>query len=88
MILHVTFIDGSNPWAFYGPRETLLKQWKRWEHIPQARPEFICGDFKCLPVAGGGWAVGKYFDGAHTTKYYEYLGNALKALEVKQKCSS
>lgn len=82
MILHITFTDGSNPWvSLPADRHTLQKRWREWEGDPAARPCFICGAYKCLPVAGGGWAVGRYFDGAHTTHHYERLGNALKALE-------
>lgn len=84
MILHVTFSDGSNPWvSLPGDRHTIAKQWRRWVkyHPNTARPCAMCNGWKCLPVGGGGYAVGRYFDGAHKTYYYDRLGNALAALE-------
>lgn len=37
---------------------------------------------KCLKCGGvGGWAVAEYFDGAHKSKDYWRLGNALNRLE-------
>ena len=84
MILHVTFIDGSNPWvSLPTDRHTIAKHWRRWikNHPDTARPCAMCNGWQCRPVAGGGYAVARYFDGAHTTRYYEYLGHALAALE-------
>lgn len=82
MILHIRFVDGSNPWvSFPADPKTLIKAWKRWSKNPAARPDFMCNGLHCLPVAGGGWAVGRYFDGAHKTRYFERLGNALRYME-------
>ena len=84
MILHVTFTDGSNPWVSRPiDRHTVAKFWRRWMkyHPETARPMAMAGEWKVKPVSGGGYALGRYFDGAHATRYYERLGNALAALE-------
>lgn len=36
------------------------------------------GGLQCRPVAGGGYAVARYFDGAHRTQHYTYLLPALR----------
>ena len=84
MILHVTFTDGSNPWvSLPTDRETVKKLWRQWEknHPATARPCAMCNGWQCRPLAGGGYSVARYFDGAHTCRDYERLGNALRALE-------
>lgn len=84
MILHVVFLDGSNPYvSLPTDRRTVAKMWRQWmkNHPDTARPMAMCGSWKVLPVGGGGYALGRHFDGAHTTYNYERLGNALAALE-------
>lgn len=86
MILHIKFTDGSNPYVVYGDKTKCKKAWSKWAAIKTARPLFICDSLQCAPVSGGGWAVARYFDGAHKTLFYNRLGNALNKLEggVKQ----
>ena len=81
MTLHITFVDGANPYIFYGNAKETKKKWLRFENISTARPLFLCGKLKCMMVSGGGWAVGRYFDGAHKTIFYKRLGNALNYME-------
>ena len=85
MTLHITFIDGSNPYVFYGNAKDIKKKWLEFENVSTARPLFMCGELKCMRICGGGWAVGRYFDGAHKTISYERLGNALNYMEKKEK---
>lgn len=85
MILHIKFIDGSNPFVSYGDKAQLLKAWKQYRHITTARPLFMTDNYKCMPISGGGWAVGRYSDGAHTTYKFERIGNALNAMERMEK---
>ena len=85
MTLHITFVDGSNPYVSYGNAKEVKKKWLEFANISTARPLFLCGELKCMMVGGGGWAVGKYFDGAYRTLFYERLGNALNYMEKKEK---
>lgn len=85
MILHINFIDGSNPYVFYGNAKEVKKKWLEFENISTARPLFMCGELKCMRICGGGWAVGRHFDGAHRTLSYERIGNALNYMEKKEK---
>ena len=85
MILHIEFIDRSNPWVTFGDIDHCKKAWKKWSNNPDARPLFMCGELKCRMRAPYGWSVGRYFDGAHTCKNFEYLGNALKYMERMEK---
>lgn len=84
MILHISFSDGANPWVSMNQdRHTIAKKWRRWlkNHPTTAKPSAIYNGWKCYPIGGGGYAVGRYFDGAHKTYHYMRLGNALAALE-------
>lgn len=84
MILHVIFTNGSNPWvSLPTDRHTVAKMWRRWMkyHPDTARPMAMAGEWKVIPASPEGYALGRYFDGAHTTYHYERLGNALAALE-------
>lgn len=85
MILHVTFTSGANPIVYYGTTERLQKAWMR---ISKADNTARCDFFKsrentlhCRAVHGGGYVVGRYFDGAHKSKYYTRLAWALKAVD-------
>lgn len=85
MIFHITFTTGANPLVFYGPADRLCKEWKRVKRKdPTARCDFFGlqkRPLHCMMQAGNGYAVGRYFDGAHKTKHYTYLLPALKAVE-------
>ncbi len=85
MILHVTFLDGSNPWVSYpADRKQAAQQWRRWMkyHPVMAQPAAICGPFRCQKSK---WHGGYYLtskNGQHIPKqYYAHLGHALRALE-------
>lgn len=81
MILHIEFQDSTNPYIVYGDMATVEREWKWYEkHEPLAIPCFIGNGLKCRRTPGG-WAVGKYFDGAHSTTFYAHLGNALNRLK-------
>jgi hypothetical protein len=82
MMLHITYIDGSNPYLMYASKKDCKREWN-WQAArnKHARPLFMAGGLQCRRVAGGGWAVARYFDGAHKTKHYTRLGDALNALE-------
>lgn len=84
MILHITFTDGSNPWVTFGDSKKCLKAWRRWEKVPEARPEFWENGLKCRPVFGGGWAVGESFIGPQKCRHYARLGNALNYIEKQR----
>jgi len=82
MILHIEFTDGSNPYLMYGDAEAVKMNCKWYiDHIPEARPLIMAGSLKCRRVAGGGWAVAPYFDGAHKTRHFETLGRAIGYLK-------
>ena len=81
MILVISHGPGTNGDAYTGTPEQLAKMWryhlsrnvtaKAWAFD---RP----GGLQCRPVAGGGYAVARYFDGAHRTQRYAYLLPALR----------
>ena len=85
MILHVTFTNGANGLVYYGTTERLAKTWKHVANTdPAARCDFFTSQtntLHCKAVAGGGYAVGRYFDGAHKNKTYQRLLPALRAVE-------
>ncbi len=83
MILHITFRDGSNPYCHYSHRETLLRDWKRWEKNPDAIPEFLVCSCSAQVVrnidsTGATWW---YLRTERQTIYYKRLGMALRALD-------
>ena len=82
MILHITFTDGSNPWVSLPTDwKTAMKFWRKWSKVSTARPEFKSGKLKCCCDCVGNWYVAQWFDGAHDTKKFRYLANALKYME-------
>ena len=84
MILHVTFIDGSNSYvSLPTDRRTVAKLWRRFV---KANPATACpmatswGTWEVVPdVVLGGYRLDNWEWGIH--KHYERLGNALAALE-------
>jgi len=84
-MLHIEYVDGSNPYIMYGNKKTVMKEWAWHEkRYPLARCLFVCNGLLCRRVAGGGYAVAKYFDGAHKSRFYEKLGNALNYMEKRE----
>lgn len=85
MILHVTFSDGSNPWAsFSADQKTIAKQWRRWMkyHRETAQPVAIAGGFQLQASTwSGGYFITSDTGGAIPRQYYKTLGRALAALE-------
>lgn len=83
MILHITFRDGSNPYTHYSHRETLLRDWKRWEKNPDAIPEFmVCScSARVLRNISGNGETRWYLDNEKRLTYYKRLGMALRALD-------
>lgn len=82
MMLHIEYVDGTNPYIMYGSKKNVIKEWT-WQEKRNsaARCLFVCNGLLCRRVAGGGYAVAKHFDGAHKTRFYERLGNALNFME-------
>lgn len=85
MILHVTFTNGANGLVYYGTADKLATAWRRIEKAdPAARCDFFTfhkDSLHCKAVAGGGYAVARYFDGAHKAKTYKKLLPALRYIE-------
>lgn len=85
MILHIIFLDGSNPWVcFSDDRREIAEHWRDWmkHHPEEARPTAYYGNYLCKPADdnAGYWVFrrGEYWD---TVKRYKHLGHALAALE-------
>lgn len=82
MMLHIQYIDGSNPFIMQGSKKDVMKEWAWHEkRFPAARCLFVCNGLLCRRVSGGGYAVAKHFDGAHRARFYARLGNALNYME-------
>ena len=84
MILHVTFLDESNPWVCFSPdRREIADHWRDWMkyHPEEAQPKAYSGDYICERAADrAGFLIykrGEYWD---TVKRYKNLGHALAAL--------
>ena len=84
MYMHVEFKDGSNPHLMYGDKQTIIKNYRWYKKRYGSNISVLFGGngLECRPVFGGGYAVAKYFDGAHKTTYYKKLGNALNKLNI------
>lgn len=84
MILVIDHGPGTNGDAYTGTPEQLAKIWrarlnrdtsaKAWAY---SKP----GGLQCRPVSGGGYAVARYFGGAHRVRQYTYLLPALRRVE-------
>ncbi len=83
MWLHIEFKDASNPYIMYGTKTDILREykWHKCKYGDSILPEFGANGLLCRACSGGGFAVGKYFDGAHHTKYYQRIGDALNFLD-------
>lgn len=81
MILVIDHGPGTNGDAYAGTPEQLAKIWnarKKWDNGAKMRAVCHSTGLQCMAVHGGGYAVGRYFDGAHRTKFCTYLLSALK----------
>lgn len=65
-----------------GSKEACRREWEWYQAtVKDARCVFEVNGLRCMMCGGGGYAVGKYFDGAHKTHFFERLGNALNFME-------
>lgn len=63
-------------------KEACRREWEWYQAtMKDARCVFEVNGLRCMMCGGGGYAVGKYFDGAHKTHFFERLGNALNFME-------
>ena len=87
MILHVAFLDGSNPWVCFSddPKE-IAEHWKEWakHHPREAIPKAYNGDYICEKSTDrASFLVYKQGEYNNTVQRYKYLGYALSYLEKK-----
>ncbi len=85
MYMQITFADGTNPYIMYGDKATVITQyqWHKQHYGNRINVLFGGNGLQCRKAGGvSGWAVGKYFDGAHRTSYYQRLGDALRKLQI------
>ena len=87
MYMHITFTDETTPYIMHGDKTEVTTEY-RWfarhygNHISAL---FEGNGLQCRKASGvSGWAVSKYFDGAHPTDYYQRLSNALNRLKVSE----
>lgn len=92
MILHVTFIDGSNPWvSLPANRWTIAKQWRKWTKahpLYTCTPCASCGAYRVTVHGGADSLYPVYYvisTGAGRDRRelgrYKHLGHALRWLE-------
>lgn len=85
MYMHITFTDETAPYILHGDKADVATQYRRYaRHYGDNICVLFDGNGLQCRKAGGvsGWAVSKYFDGAHHTDYYQQLANALNRLQV------